>query len=108
MIKVIILGVVILLVIAVLASGYVKAPPDTAYIISGIKKNPKVLIGRAGIKIPLSVVMIRTLAIASISTPMKSSVGTSPFFTTPPGVASLTEATITSPICAYLLVEPDS
>ena len=24
----------------------------------------------------------------------------------PPGVASLTEATITSPICAYLLVEP--
>ena len=52
MIKVIILGVVILLVIAVLASGYVKAPPDMAYIISGFKKNPRVLIGRAGIKIP--------------------------------------------------------
>lgn len=52
MIKLIILGVVILLVIAVLASGYVKAPPDMAYIISGFKKNPKVLIGRAGIKIP--------------------------------------------------------
>ena len=28
---------------------------------------------------------------------------TSPFFTTPPGVASLTEATITSPILAYHL-----
>ncbi|MCR4945430.1 MAG: flotillin family protein [Lachnospiraceae bacterium] len=42
--------VVLLLVIAM--CGYVKAPPDTAYIISGIKKKPKVLIGRAGIKIP--------------------------------------------------------
>ena len=31
---------------------------------------------------------------------------TSPFLTTPPGVASLTEATMTSPIAAYLLVDP--
>lgn len=29
-----------------------KAPPDQAYIISGLKKDGKVLIGRAGIKIP--------------------------------------------------------
>ena len=36
----------------ILASGYVKASPDTALIISGIRKNPKVLIGKAGIKIP--------------------------------------------------------
>ncbi|MBR6257044.1 MAG: flotillin family protein [Lachnospiraceae bacterium] len=50
-----ILGLIILavvLLIIILMSGYVKAPPDTAYIISGIKKKPKVLIGRAGIKIP--------------------------------------------------------
>ncbi len=40
----------IVLVICVLI--YVKAPPDIAYIISGLRKNPKVLIGRAGIKIP--------------------------------------------------------
>ncbi len=40
----------IVLVICVLS--YVKAPPDIAYIISGLRKNPKVLIGRAGIKIP--------------------------------------------------------
>ena len=52
MVKYIVLGVVILLVILILATGYVKAPPDMAYIISGFKKNPKVLIGRAGIKIP--------------------------------------------------------
>lgn len=44
--------IIAFLVIAFLASGYVKAPPDVAYIISGIKKEPRVLIGRAGIKIP--------------------------------------------------------
>ena len=32
--------------------GYVKASPDTAYIISGLRKKPKILIGKAGIKIP--------------------------------------------------------
>ena len=43
---------VVIILLGILASGYVKAPPDTAYIISGLKKTPKVLIGRAGIKIP--------------------------------------------------------
>ena len=38
--------------IAVCASGYVKASPDTAYIISGFRKEPRELIGTAGIKIP--------------------------------------------------------
>ena len=46
----IVIAVVILLVL--LLMGYVKAPPDQAYIISGLKKDGKVLIGRAGIKIP--------------------------------------------------------
>ena len=31
--------------------GYVKAPPDTAYMISGFRK-PRILIGKAGIRIP--------------------------------------------------------
>lgn len=35
-----------------LAAGYVKAPPDTAYIISGLRKTPRILIGRAGFKLP--------------------------------------------------------
>lgn len=39
--------------IVTLLSGYVKASPDTAYIISGLRKKPKVLIGKAGIKVPL-------------------------------------------------------
>ena len=38
--------------VGVLASGYVKASPDTALIISGLRKKPKVLIGKAGIKVP--------------------------------------------------------
>ena len=46
----IVIAVAILLVL--LLMGYVKAPPDQAYIISGLKKDGKVLIGRAGIKIP--------------------------------------------------------
>ena len=39
-------------ILAILASGYVKAPPDMAYIISGLHKKPRILIGKAGIKIP--------------------------------------------------------
>lgn len=42
----------VLVIVVILASGYVKASPDTAYIISGLRKQPKVLIGKAGIKIP--------------------------------------------------------
>ena len=43
---------VAVLFILLLTQGYVKAPPDHAYIISGIRKEPRVLIGRAGLKIP--------------------------------------------------------
>lgn len=44
--------VIILLVLVLLAVGYVKAPPDMAYIISGVRKKSKILIGKAGIRIP--------------------------------------------------------
>ncbi len=44
--------VAIILLISLLLSGYVKAPPDTAFIISGYRKEPRILIGRAGIRIP--------------------------------------------------------
>lgn len=42
-------AVVLLLVIVLI--GYVKAPPDTAYMISGFRKT-RILIGKAGIRIP--------------------------------------------------------
>ena len=45
-------GIVFILVVILLLTGYLKAPPDKAIIISGIRKKPKVLIGKAGIKVP--------------------------------------------------------
>ena len=44
-------GAALLLIILVVCIGYVKSPPDTAYIISGFRK-PRILIGKAGIRIP--------------------------------------------------------
>ena len=45
-------AIVVVLLILLFICGYVKASPDTAYIISGLRKNPKVLVGKAGLKIP--------------------------------------------------------
>ncbi len=49
-ITLIVIAVAVVLLIVVLASGYLKAPPDTAYIISGLRK--KIIIGKASIRIP--------------------------------------------------------
>lgn len=43
---------VALVIVIIFLTGYVKASPDTALIISGMRKKPKVLIGKAGVKIP--------------------------------------------------------
>jgi len=50
----VVIAVVVLVVLLILffLIGYVKAPPDMAYIISGFKKKSKVVIGRASIRIP--------------------------------------------------------
>lgn len=48
----IIVAVVVLVILLFMAIGYVKAPPDMAYIISGVKKKSKVVIGKASIRIP--------------------------------------------------------
>ena len=48
----IIAAAVVVAVIVILMSGYVKASPDVAVIISGLNRTPRVLIGRAGIKFP--------------------------------------------------------
>ena len=45
------IAIPVITVLLLLAAGYVKAPPDTAYIISGFSK-PRILIGKAGIRIP--------------------------------------------------------
>ena len=48
----VIAAAIVIAVIAILMSGYVKASPDVAVIISGLNRTPRVLIGRAGIKVP--------------------------------------------------------
>lgn len=44
--------VIVALAIIVLAMGYLKAPPDVAYVISGMRKKPRILVGQAGVRIP--------------------------------------------------------
>lgn len=49
---IIIAAAVVVFILFILMIGYVKAPPDQAFIISGLKKEGKILIGRAGVRIP--------------------------------------------------------
>ena len=51
MLKFIIPAVIAALAILFIAMGYLKAPPDTAYIISGLGKK-RILIGKAGWRVP--------------------------------------------------------
>ena len=49
----VIIGIIaVVLIVILLSMGYVKAPPDMAFIISGIKKSSKIVIGKASIRIP--------------------------------------------------------
>lgn len=49
----VLIGIVVaVLVIILFCIGYVKAPPDMAFIISGVKKKSKIVIGKASIRIP--------------------------------------------------------
>ena len=44
--------ILVVVIIIIFCTGYVKAAPDKVYIISGARKKPKILIGKAGVKIP--------------------------------------------------------
>lgn len=46
------IGVIVVLIVLILAM-YVKAPPAVAYILSGLCKEPRVLIGTGGLKVPI-------------------------------------------------------
>lgn len=48
----IVIAVIVVLFIIFLLVGYEKAPSDQVFLISGIRKRPRVLIGKAGIRIP--------------------------------------------------------
>ena len=46
-------AVIIAAIVVLVLTSYVKAPPDRAFIISGLGKTPKILTGRAGLKLPV-------------------------------------------------------
>ena len=49
---IILASVIVVAVVLLFTLGYVKAPPDYAYVISGITKHPRILVGKAGLKVP--------------------------------------------------------
>ena len=51
LLKYIIPAAIVLIILLLFFSGYLKAPPDTAYIISGLGRK-RILIGRAGWRVP--------------------------------------------------------
>lgn len=44
--------IAVVAIVLLICAGYVKAPPDVAYIISGVRKKPRILVGQAGLRIP--------------------------------------------------------
>lgn len=73
------IGVVAFIVLVLLVS-YVKCPPNQAYIISGLGKKPKVLIGKSGFRIPFLQRLDRiSLELISIDVKTSSFVPTADF-----------------------------
>lgn len=46
------IGVAALLIAIFIGASYIKCPPDQVYLISGLKKQPRVIIGKAAFRIP--------------------------------------------------------
>ena len=67
----IVAGAIILLTVILLAM-YVKAPPSVAYILSGLRKEPRVLIGTGGFKVPVVERLDKTF-LGQISVDVKTS-----------------------------------
>jgi len=76
----VVLALALLGVIWAVVTGYIKASPDEAIIVSGIKKQNRIIIGRASIKIPFFERKDRlTLRIIKIDVKTKESVPTNEF-----------------------------
>lgn len=67
----IVAGAIVLLTVILLAM-YVKAPPSVAYILSGLRKEPRVLIGTGGFKVPVVERLDKTF-LGQISVDVKTS-----------------------------------
>ena len=64
--------IIAIVAIVILTSGYLKAPPDVAYVISGVRKKPRILVGRAGIRIPFFE-RVDKLALGAVQIDVKTS-----------------------------------
>lgn len=49
---IVITAVIVFLIIGLISMSYVKAPPNQAYLISGPRKEPKIITGKAGFRVP--------------------------------------------------------
>lgn len=67
----IVAGAIVLLTV-ILLSMYVKAPPSVAYVLSGLRKEPRVLIGTGGFKIPI-IERLDKLSLEEITVDVKTS-----------------------------------
>ena len=47
-----IVSIIVLLIIVLFAASYIKCPPDMVYMISGLKRKPRIIIGKATLRIP--------------------------------------------------------
>ena len=62
----------ILLLVVILLCMYVKAPPSIAYILSGLRKTPRILIGTGGFKVPV-IERLDKLFLGELSVDVKTS-----------------------------------
>jgi flotillin len=62
----------VLLLIGILLAMYVKAPPSVAYVLSGLRKEPRVLIGTGGFKVPI-IERLDKLSLEEITVDVKTS-----------------------------------
>ena len=85
-----IIAIVVVLAIALFAVGYLKAPPDTAFIVSGLGKR-KILIGKAGWRMPfLTRIDKLSLSVMQVDVKTSEAVPTNEFINvTVDGVANI-------------------
>jgi len=76
----IIIGVVVILFVVFILASYIKAPTDRALIVSGLRKNPKFVIGKSALRIPfLQRVDKLELKMISVDVKTKESVPTNEY-----------------------------
>ena len=85
-----IIALVVIIALALFAAGYLKAPPDTAFIVSGLGKR-KILIGKAGWRMPfLTRIDKLSLSVMQVDVKTSEAVPTNEFINvTVDGVANI-------------------